>query len=423
MSFGAITPTPASRSNSNWLTAVVNASEESILSCSLDAQNLGISSSPVQLSALAEGAHELIVGGVDRAGNHAAPIKHSFTVDLTAPVTTLGSAVGAITHETSNVFVFSASEAATFECNLNGVGFNACTSPIQISGFADGEHYFRVRATDLAGNLGPVVSALWTVDLTAPVVTLTVSRSANASIQFGFSSNEAGSVFTCSLDGAAFTSCSSPLAFSGLAIGNHSFIVRASDPQGNSDPAGVSHAWTVEPLVTTKIISVVPSATFTNQRTANFSFDTNVGVNFICGLDGGALAPCVSPVSYTGMVDGLHNFLVYAIDRWDVQDPVGAQYSWTVDGTVPVVVSITHSYTRSSATINWTTNEPSSAQLNWGVGTDTSRLIPDNGIYSTAHTVTITGLSSNTQYAYIVGGRDQAGNSYQYTKRAFRTNP
>src|SRR5256885_2203297 len=63
---------------------------------------------------------------------------------------------------------------------------------------------------------------------------------------FSFTATEAGSSFACQLDGGAFAPCVSPRSYSGLADGNHSFQVRATDPAGNTDPTPASYAWTVD---------------------------------------------------------------------------------------------------------------------------------------------------------------------------------
>lgn len=88
---------------------------------------------------------------------------------------------------------------------------------------------------------------------TAPRTTLTAapaSPSNQATAVFAFSANEADAGFECSLDGAAFTVCTSPVSYARLAEGPHAFQVRALDSDGNvdsvsataSDPGGTSAA-------------------------------------------------------------------------------------------------------------------------------------------------------------------------------------
>jgi hypothetical protein len=68
---------------------------------------------------------------------------------------------------------------------------------------------------------------------------------------FTFTASEAGVSFKCALDGAAFTACSSPKSYSGLAKGRHRFFVKATDAAGNADtsPAlytsavGLTYPW------------------------------------------------------------------------------------------------------------------------------------------------------------------------------------
>lgn len=59
-----------------------------------------------------------------------------------------------------------------------------------------------------------------------------------------FDSPTAAATFECSLDGAAFAGCESPLTLSDLAPGAHTFAVRAI-AGGLADPTPASHAWTI----------------------------------------------------------------------------------------------------------------------------------------------------------------------------------
>ena len=87
------------------------------------------------------------------------------------------------------------------------------------------------------------VSSTYAPDTTAPTITLSAVDGASAALADGgstgstaatmtFSASETAT-FTCSLDGAAPTSCTSPTSYSSLATGNHTFWVYATDDAGN----------------------------------------------------------------------------------------------------------------------------------------------------------------------------------------------
>jgi RNA polymerase sigma factor (sigma-70 family) len=84
--------------------------------------------------------------------------------DTTAPTVTISSGPPATTTSTSATFVFSASEAATFACALDGAPATACASPASYSNLAIGSHSFAVQATDAAGNTGPAATHAWKVE-------------------------------------------------------------------------------------------------------------------------------------------------------------------------------------------------------------------------------------------------------------------
>ncbi|HEX2110405.1 MAG TPA: hypothetical protein VHF67_02520 [Gaiellaceae bacterium] len=70
-----------------------------------------------------------------------------------------------------------------------------------------------------------------------------VARAGRAT--FGFRSTERGSTFQCRLDRRAWRRCTSPTTFRRLALGPHTFRVRARDAAGNADPTPAIRRWLI----------------------------------------------------------------------------------------------------------------------------------------------------------------------------------
>ena len=63
-----------------------------------------------------------------------------------------------------------------------------------------------------------------------------------------------------------------------------------------------------------------------------------------------------------------------------------------------------------AATITWSTNEPSTSQVDYGVTSGYGSSSPLDTTHVTSHSVTLTGLAPQTTYNYRVRSRDAAGN-------------
>src|SRR4029079_7731033 len=172
----SIDSTPSSPSNDTTPTFDFSSSEPgSSFECRVDGGRWNSCTSPHTTGALAEGTHTFDVRATDVAGNtDASPASFTWTIDLTAPNTTIDSGPTNPTNDTTPTFAFSASEpGSTFECRVDGGGWNSCTSPHTTSALGEASHTFDVRATDQAGNTdGTPASQTWTIDLTAPDTTI-----------------------------------------------------------------------------------------------------------------------------------------------------------------------------------------------------------------------------------------------------------
>jgi hypothetical protein len=181
--------------------------------------------------------------------------------------------------------------------------------------------------------------AKWTVDTIAPDTIITggpPSPVASTSARFSFTSTQPGSTFECSLNGASYRACTSPIDYSGFLEGAHTFAVQATDPAGNVDASPASRTWTVDTIAPETTITAGPSGAVSNLS-ATFSFSASEpGSTFQCSLDGAVFTwACSSPKVYLALSQGAHDFHVRAIDPAGNIDATPASRDWTVDTTAP----------------------------------------------------------------------------------------
>lgn len=422
ISFAEILPSASANLNAESIEMGVNAPEGSALFASVNGAEAVSFESPLRLQALGEGSYSVAVTAVDAAGNASVPLIHEFVLDRTAPVLTLTPAnLANPSNADSNSFELSSSEAGVFECALDSAGFESCGALKEISGLIDGEHLLQARALDLAGNVSSVVEYRWVVDTMAPSTSV-LGQSQEDSATMTLSSSESGGSFLCSLDGAAFAPCAETISYSGLSLGSHSFLAKAVDAAGNQDPVGASYQFVVIKPIQTLITSVTPGENPTNKSSLTLTFVANQpNATFLCSLDGGSFNSCLSPRTYSGLGDGSHNVVVKAIDAFGNVDVVGASYSWVVDRSAPVVSGLSLTATSNSIVVSWTTNEPATSRVIYGVGATLNQGTVESTSFGTTHKMTLVGLSSNTTYSIQVSGRDALANVYTSSTRTVKT--
>ena len=223
------------------------------------------------------------------------PASRTWTIDLTAPQTTIDSGPLALTNSTSaELHLLAGETGSSFECSLDSAAFAACTSPANYSGLAASPHTFRVRATDAAGNVDDTpANRTWTIDLTAPQTTIDSGPAAtttSTAASFRFSASETGSSFECSLDNSTFAACTSPRQYSGLGQGSHEFRVRATDPAGNADPTAAVWTWTISSpgtctAATTTVAAAADTWILQSSPASNYGNDSVLKVDTKTGAN------------------------------------------------------------------------------------------------------------------------------------------
>jgi Ca2+-binding RTX toxin-like protein len=210
------------------------------------------SSSYTPATNLPEGSYEFHLRARDAAMNETEDVR-AFSVDTTAPETTITSAPATITDDATPTIEFSSSEAeSTFQCRYDVEAFRACSGPgatdTPATALADGAHTFQVRAIDAAGNADATpATAAFTLVTGGPQTSIDSGPEgaiAATEAAFTYSTDETASM-ECSLDGASFASCpTAGKTYTGLTEGEHVFEVRGKT--GVADPTPARRAFVVD---------------------------------------------------------------------------------------------------------------------------------------------------------------------------------
>ena len=174
----SISSGPASMTSSTAATFFLVASETgSTYECKLDADEWSACPSPKSYSGLSVSIHQFWARAKDAAGNvDASPATRNWTIeaapapDTTPPQTSIVRGPATHTTATSASFGLASSEPnSSFVCNLDGEGWEACSSSTAYAELEVGAHEFSAQAIDATGNVDttPAVKS-WTIESPAP---------------------------------------------------------------------------------------------------------------------------------------------------------------------------------------------------------------------------------------------------------------
>lgn len=213
-------------------------------------------------------------------------VSKTIKIDTTAPVVSISANPASVVSSSTASFTFAATDAGTvngYQCKVDSASYAACTSPKTISGLSVGAHTFYVTATDIAGNTSSAQTVNWTIDKTGPTTTIssaTTGSVSSTSASFSFSATDSGggtvASYQCQIDGAAYATCTSPKAYTGLSQGSHTFYVRAVDSVGNTGTA-VTSTWVVD--------TVVPTVSSLQASVANGSYGYGQSIDVTVTFD------------------------------------------------------------------------------------------------------------------------------------------
>ena len=394
---------PASLTNSTAALITFSGESDATFACSVDG-GTAADCTRIQLSALADGDHTVSVTQTDVAGNTSAAATATWKVDATAPNTpVLSNTPPALTNHTSEEIGISAEAGATLTCKVDGQKSNCPSGTISLSGVSDGTHSVSVAATDAAGNTSAEATLNWTVDATNPAPPVlsgapaAFTNSTSESISF---THEDEATFTCSIDGGAYEACTSPVAHTGLADGEHSVAVKQTDTAGNTSAAATA-TWTVDTGVPAKVsLSGIP-AEFTQSKTASITIAGEEHAVFHCSVDGGTAGACTG-ISLSSLADGAHSVSVTQTDRAG-NTSAAETASWTVDTAAPAApgLSGTPAAHTQSRTASITLSGEAHAVLHCSV---------DGGEAAACTEISLSDLADGT-HSVSVTQTDRAGNT------------
>ena len=303
---------------------------------------------------------------------HGPDRRYDFEVsdDTTPPDTTLLTRPPARTNEDSATFTFESNDpTATFECNLDGQGFEECFNPGQFVELEPGTHTFEVRAVDLSLNPDPTPESYeWVYELDKEAPDDDDPHAPDQPVARRYAVFTFGAVgpeieYECQLDNEPCESCESPWLYEEVTGGQHTFRVRATDFFGNVEHTPASFTWVqaVNPQVTLLTTPEDPS----EDNPQTFTFSSNQSpVTFECRLTGtqasNGFVPCTSPHSYSNLLDGEYIFEVRAKNQYGLVSEIPGMFEWEV--AVPPETTIhnkpTNPSTSTSAAFTFSSSEP-----------------------------------------------------------------
>jgi YD repeat-containing protein len=278
----------------------------------------------------------------------------------------------------------------------------------------------------------PVISAVASVNITPSGATMiwTTDELSDSQVEYGATTAYGSS---SALNSSLVTSHS--VTLSGLTAGTlYHYRVKSRDAANNMATSGdFTFTTTSDTSAPTGTVIINNGAAYTNTTAVTLTLtcnDTGSGCAYMqIAIDGTAdNEPFNTPFATTYSVTLLtgDGTKTVAVKFKDGAGNVSAQVTDTIilDLTLPSITSVAASgITVTGATLNWTTNELSDSQVEYGTTTAYGNSSTLNTSLVTSHSVTLSGLAASTTYHYRVKSKDAAGNLAVSSDFTFATQP
>jgi hypothetical protein len=115
----------------------------------------------------------------------------------------------------------------------------------------------------------------------------------------------------------------------------------------------------------------------------------------------------------TGLINGTtYYYVVRAYDGTNESANSIQASAFPLDNKAPVISNLTSTnILTDTATINWTTDEPSDSRIEYGTSLSYGQVSPLNGSLVINHSAILSSLSAGTDYYYRVNSHDAGGNN------------
>ena len=303
------------------------------------------------------------------------------------------------------------------------------------------------KGTTTPDTMAPVISGLTAGSITTTSAHIKWMTNEKTDSKVIFATSMIGSTTATSVVSSADLTMDHDMTLTGLSSNTtYYYYVQSADKAGNlAKSSQMSFQTSSVADVTPPVISSI-TATVIATTSAHITWATNesatgkVWYSATSPVTAASGTPSVSDgalltshdMALTGLAASTTYYYIVESSDASGNKTLSGQQSFTTlsaaDVTAPVISAVTSaSVTGSSAHVTWTTDELSDSTVWYSTSTPivntSSASVVSSANMVLSHDLALSGLATSTQYYYITGSKDAAGNSATSAQYSFTTTP